>query len=252
MRNNTKFFQIAIFAMLSLSWAPLKAATLIEKAEKELVLAPQNESSSEQSFLQTEWPEDTRAEGRSAWSIEIGLENQKPQGRLELSGLDDMNLSRLDSKTALYAGLSWWFGENLNSLWGNNLRAALSLQMAWSQHRYQLQTPGSSESVEARLHLLRPQLALNMEYLAIHAPKWDTEFWVGLSLGRGRFIQSQSTFESSLLNATLTQNYWEYGPQIRTLIAETFLVSLQYRQRVYSQALQEKTHHALFSVGIAL
>jgi hypothetical protein len=202
-------------------------------------------------YLQSALPAELRDPGRPRWTLEVGLENQKPQGEISVSSLGDLQLDTFASRPALVATLGWWFSENLRSTVGTKWKSGLAAQIGWSQHRYSLDLPGRSSASAARLEVLRPQLALMLEYLVASAPTWNTEFWLGVEGAGGRLLQSQTSPQSDLLNVSLNKSYWELGSGLRAVFASNFLVNLQYRQRRYTRQ-KGASQHAVVAVGIAL
>lgn len=202
-------------------------------------------------YLQSILPADLRDSRRPQWTLELGVENQKPQGELVLSSLSAINLDSFDSRSALSTSLSWWMGDIATTTLGPRWRGALAAQMAWSRHSYNLELPGPAADLPMRLQVIRPQLGGMLEYLAGTKPSWNTEFWVGASAARGRLIQSQTSQESDLFNVTLDKDYWEVGTEVRSVISNTYVVNLQYRQRLFGRQ-EGSTHHGVLALGIAL
>ena len=202
-------------------------------------------------YLQSVLPADLRENGRPQWTLEIGLENQKPQGELAVSSLSALDLNAFESRSALNTTLSWWMGELAARALGPRWRGALAVQMGWSRHSYGLELPGRRNELPMRLQVLRPQLGGMLEYLAATRSDWNTEFWLGASVAGGRLMQSQTSQDSDLLNVSLNQNYWELGTEVRSVIAGTYIVNLQYRNRIFG-GQEGSTHHGVLALGIAL
>ncbi|MEO5667706.1 MAG: hypothetical protein ABIR96_06595 [Bdellovibrionota bacterium] len=204
-----------------------------------------------QPYMQTVLPEDLRDEHRAQWTLEVGVENQKPRGQIEMTTLSPLDLETFDTKPALGVTLGWWLGDALRPVLGSRVRTGIAAQLGWSQHRYSLNLPGRLTPTEAHLEVLRPQLAALVEYLVAVPAGWNTEFWLGAEGAQGRLMQSQTSADSDLLNVSLNKNYFEFGTQLRSVISKNFLVNVQYRQRVYA-GQEGKSHHAIIAFGMAL
>jgi hypothetical protein len=233
---------------------------LRETALKELQI-PQNKgltstpsSASEvpaTSVLQSSLPEDSRPTKRPSWILSLGLENQKPQGSLPIPSLNSFDLDQLESTSAVTLSLSWYFGSSLEKLWGPRWQAALSAQMGWSFHSYQLELPGAPSSELVKLHVLKPQTDLLIERQVLHLTDWDTEIWMGVLASYGRLIQSQTSQKRDFLNSSLGENFVGTGLQSRALISQQLSLGLHYFYRNF-QITKGSTHHAQLSLGIAL
>jgi hypothetical protein len=243
--------------------APRPTGDLRQQATRELSLPAQKTKKSvtetpvpeatrvENPYLQSVLPADIRSPGRPQWTLEVGLENQRPRGSIAVASLGNLELDAFETRPALVATLGWSFGEKLRSLVGPRWKSGLAAQIAWSQHRYSLSLPGRSSESPARLQILRPQLGLTLEYRVASASSWNTEFWLGLEGAGGRLLQSQTSQQSDLLNVSLNKNYWELGTGLRAVVSNNFLTSLQYRQRRYARQ-EGASHHAAVALGIAL
>lgn len=216
--------------------------------DKQVALSVKEESAN---YLQATLPEDSRDNQRSSWLVEMGVENQKPQGTLEFSSLSPFSLDNLESSLAVMTSLSWWFGSTLKDLWGTKWQSALELQLAWSFHNYQLDVPGSSGSENVRLHVIKPELDLLLERNVGLINSWNTEIWVGATGSYGRLIQSQTSQKSDLLSTSLSENFLGAGLQARALVSQQISFGMKYFYRSYAKS-KGKTHHAQLALGIAL
>lgn len=180
--------------------------------------------------------------------VEVGAQSFRPVGSGRISSAETYSYDGLSTKPMVLFGGRHWFLQRLRT--SAPYRAGLSLQGGVSSHSMRIKTNRGYVYDDVRLNTLVGLVGPEAEYFL----DGRRRFALGLRLGAGRLLSSQSA-AASTINQSRSLGIWEGSAHLRFQPTRNFYLTTAYARRsnlgsAEGLGVQENNYQAFIGFGM--